>query len=65
MSKTQKIAWVEPRIVNMEQLPTTLGACADGGTAGSAGGAPGQLKCANGGIPSKNQCNAGQSEAKL
>ena len=64
MSKTPKIAWVEPRIVNMEQLPTTLGACADGASAGSAGGPPGQMKCQNGGTPAKNHCKAGNTDGR-
>ena len=62
MSKKMKIKWVEPRIVNMELLPTTLGACADGGTAGSEGGPPGLLKCETGGVPARGQCKIGNTD---
>ncbi len=38
MSKKLKIKWVEPRVVSLEQLPTSLGACSDGNTAATGGG---------------------------
>ena len=58
MSKKLKIKWVEPRVVNLEQLPTSLGACSDGNTAATGGGPPGQQQCKNGGTANK-QCKTG------
>jgi len=68
-----KIKWVEPRIVNMEQLPTALGACNDGASAVESGGCanganaggvgpPGKLKCQAGGVPASNQCKPGSTQ---
>ena len=68
-----KIKWVEPLIVNMEQLPTTLGACTPGASAVNTGGCAsgevaggtgpgGQLQCKDGGRPAVNQCHAGSTQ---
>jgi len=64
MTKTNRIKWVEPRIVNMEQLPLTLGECVDGSTAGSAGGPPGLIKCSLGGVAGNSQCKVGNEQVK-
>ncbi len=59
MSGKIRIKWTEPRIVNLEQLPATLGACSDGASAAGDGtGPPGQLKCKSGGTAG-SQCQIG------
>jgi hypothetical protein len=57
MSKEKLIKWVEPRIVNMEQLPTTLGACGAGSSAGGDGTNP-SFQCRSGGRANQ-QCKTG------
>ncbi len=37
MNKKDKIKWVEPKIINLEQLPSTLGACEAGASAPTGG----------------------------
>lgn len=72
--KMAKIKWVEPRIVNMEKLPTTLGACTGGSSAIEGGGCTtggnalgtgggGLFKCEAGSTAGKNQCNSGNIQS--
>ena len=63
MSKEKRIKWVEPRIVNMEQLPTTLGACGAGTSAGSEGTSP-SFQCRAGGSANQ-QCSTGTAVKKI
>ncbi len=63
MSKEKRIKWVEPRIVNMEQLPTTLGACGAGLSAGSEGTSP-SFQCRSGGSANQ-QCSTGTAVKKI
>ena len=63
MIKKPKLRWIEPRIVNLDQLPTTLGVdCNSGATAGAGGGPPGQIRCLDGGIAGNSQCRNGNTE---
>ncbi len=57
MSKNKKIKWVAPQIVNLEHLPTTLGACGSGSSAINDGG---KLQCKTGGIAG-GKCKAGST----
>ena len=63
MSKKMKIKWVEPRIVNMESLPTTLGLCGNGTSAAGDGTDP-SLQCRDGGTANQ-QCKDGGTVKKL
>jgi len=73
MNKKDKIKWVEPRIVNLEQLPTTLGACESGASAPTGGCSTGSsatggglgggtMKCNVGSSAGKNQCVNGNTQ---
>jgi len=73
MNKKNKTKWVEPRIINLEQLPTTLGACESGASAPSGGCSTGSsavsdrpgeglMKCQMGTTAGKNQCNTGGTQ---